>query len=187
MTPGRRALLGTVPLVGGAGLVTGVLTGVAPEPETTETVLPVAAPTAADAVEAVAATGIPGRGEQAMEVVAGARDAARAREDTGERSADRVSTVARELRATAEERAAEARAEGDAALAAHLSQEADRQDLVEPGSRPVLADATADPGVECTSGDLLQLGPLTVAGPDDPECDVDPWVADQVEQAAARG
>ncbi|MEQ3549229.1 hypothetical protein WIS52_01995 [Pseudonocardia nematodicida] len=258
-SPARRALLGTVPLLGGAGVAAaGVLGGAVPgddPPETPIPELPVAAGTAASsevtaasdaelleqgtgtqgpaagtggaqprgsaatplgaaaapqgsagvssgsaavaqgavpetetpAVEPPATPvlrGLPGHGESAMEVVAGARDAAEAHSAADDRAAAQVGTVADELRAQAEQRAEDARAAGDAALAAYHEAEAERQ--AERPSRPVMiapqrpADAVADPGASCDSSELLRLGPLAVAGPDDPDCALDPWIADQL-------
>lgn len=188
-TTARCALLGTVPLVGGAGLVTGLLTGAPPETVAPAAMATTAPPPAPAPPGATASGALPGRGETAMDAVAGARDAVQAHRAADLRDAREVSTVARELRIQAEERAARARAAGDAELAAYQQEEAERQKQAEESSRPVVAEHEApesDPGEQCTSTDLLRLGPLAVAGPHDPECEVDPWVADQVRDAAER-
>ncbi|MBP2368257.1 hypothetical protein JOF36_003953 [Pseudonocardia parietis] len=189
-TPARRALLGTVPVVGAAGVLTGVLGGAAPEP---------AAPVAVASTEPTPPTApgpgtawddsVPGHGEAVIDVVAGAQDAVQARQRVDARAAERVSTVAGELRDQAAERAEQARADGDAELAAYLREEAQRQEHAAASSRPVVPadeDPVTDPGETCTSTDLLRLGPLAVAGPDDPQCETDPWVADQMEAAQER-
>lgn len=194
ITPARRALLGTVPLVGGAGVVGGVLVGAPPQAEAPA---PAADSTpVASGVEPTASVTVPGRGETAMDAVAGARDAATAEQsDADVDTVLRVSTVAQELREQAEVRAERARAAGDAELAAFHRDQAQAQERAERTSRPVVGTEPepgpdvsglpdTDPGDTCTSADLLRLGPLTVAGPDDPECEVDPWVADQLAERA---
>lgn len=189
-TPARRALRSTVPLVGGAGLVTGLLAGAAPEPATPVAMAtPEPPPPTAAGPGAGGVDSLPGRGEAVIDVVSGAQDAIQAEQTADARAAQRVTTVAEELRAQATERAEQARADGDAELAAYLQEEAQRQERAAASSRPVVPapdeDSVADPGVECTSTDMLRLGPLSVAGPDDPECEVDPWVAGQVEDSDA--
>jgi hypothetical protein len=188
-TPAHRALLGTVPLVGGAGLVTGLLAGAAPQPIGPAAVATTLPPPAEPELPGATASGaLPGRGETAIDAVAGARDAALAREAAETASADRVSTVADELRAQADERAERARAAGDSELADYHRAEAERQEQAAASSRPVVpadTEPAADPGAQCRSADLLQLGPLSVAGPDDPDCEVDPWVAGQVQDSGS--
>lgn len=186
-TPARRALRSTVPLVGGAGLVTGLLAGVAPEQATPVAMATPGPPPTAQGPGAGGVDSLPGRGEAVIDVVAGAQDAVQAEQTADARAAQRVTTVAEELRDQAAERAEQARADGDAELAAYLQEEEQRQQRAAAASRPVVPapddDPVSDPGVECTSTDMLRLGPLSVAGPDDPECGVDPWVAGQVEDS----
>lgn len=185
--PARGALLGTLPLVGGAGVVTGLLAGVTPEAQS-EDAAPRPAPVATTTTEAGATADrtLPGMGEMAIDAVGGARDAAAARESAEQASAVHVSTVAEQLQRQATERAAQARASGDLELAEYHQQEADRQEAAEPTSRPVVPSGgdgasmfDEEPGEYCTADDLLELGPLTMSGPDT-DCDIDPWVADQV-------
>lgn len=197
-TAARGALLGTLPLVGGAGVVSGLLTGATPQAQSDPAPAePAPVATTADA-GATADRTLPGMGEQAIDAVGGARDAAAARESAGQASAVHVSTVAEQLRSQAAERAEQARASGDLELAEYHQQEADRQARAEPTSRPVVApdpdqdlrdDETPafddEPGRSCTADDLLELGPLTLSGPDT-GCDVDPWVADQVGHSGDR-
>lgn len=187
-TPARRALLGTVPLIGGAGIMTGLLTGATPEPAPVAVAAAEPPPTAPGPGTAWDDS-VPGRGETAIDVVAGARDAVQARQSADARAAVQVSTVAQELREQAAERAEQARADGDAALAAYHREEAERQERASVSSRPVVPaddDPVTDPGEQCTSTDLFRLGPLAVAGPDDPECEMDPWVADQMQDSVER-
>lgn len=195
-TPGRLALLGTVPLVGGAGLAAALAGADGTDPARNVTPTPTAATAAVtnganggatDAAEPVA---VPGRGEIVLDAVGGARDAATRAADA--QTSARVSTVAAELRDQARARAEAARAAGDAELAAYHRDEAARQDRLADSSRPVLlddytADYTAD-GVGssplCRAADVVRLGPLTAAGP---ECDDDPWIAGQIDDAMRRG
>ncbi|MEU6701212.1 hypothetical protein [Pseudonocardia sp. NPDC046786] len=210
-TPGHRALLGTVPLLGGAGVAAGLLAGAAPgdvpAPAPAAATLPVAEAeiepaagppgTASAPVTETGTAGpgaLPGRGELLMDAVAGARDATQARQSMDAQAAAEVSTVAEQLRAQAEERAAQARAAGDAEFAAYHEAQAEQQRSTG-SSRPVVpapldadrtGDPVADPGATCTSSDLLRLGPVALAGPDDPDCELDPWVAGQVEDSLDR-
>ncbi|WP_224388079.1 hypothetical protein [Pseudonocardia sp. ICBG1293] len=201
-TPGRLALLGTVPLVGGAGLAA-ALTGGADGTDPAPGVVPTAAAgtTATDTTATDTATvhtgepvAVPGRGEVVLDAVGGARDAALRAGDA--QTAGRVSTVAAELRDQAQARADAARAAGDAELAAYHRDEAARQDRAAESSRPVVADelpaeADEEEGVDltepaplCRAADVVRLGPLTATGP---QCDTDPWIAGQVDDAMRRG
>ncbi|ALE83595.1 hypothetical protein [Pseudonocardia sp. HH130629-09] len=117
-TPGRLALFGTVPLVGGAGLAAALAGADGTVPARNVTPTPTAATAAvtngasggaADAAEPVA---VPGRGEIVLDAVGGARDAATRAADA--QTSARVSTVAAELRDQARARAEAARAAGDA-------------------------------------------------------------------------
>lgn len=191
-TPGRLALLGTVPLVGGAGLAAALVGGVAGT-DPARDVTPTAAAADGTAVDGTAvdptdAVAVPGRGEIVLDAVGGARDAATRAGDA--QTADRVSTVAAELRDQARSRADAARAAGDAELAAYHRDEAARQDRVADASRPVVPDdQTGDDELAgtsplCRAADVVRLGPLTAAGP---QCDEDPWIAGQVEDAMRRG
>ncbi|MER5673364.1 hypothetical protein [Pseudonocardia alni] len=186
-TPGRLALLGTVPLVGGAGLAA-ALAGGADGTDPVRDITPTAAAadaTAADTAEPVA---VPGRGEIVLDAVGGARDAATRAGDA--QTAGRVSTVAAELRDQARSRADAARAAGDAELAAYHRDEAARQDRVADASRPVVPDEpTGDDDLTgtsplCRAADVVRLGPLTATGP---QCDDDPWIGGQVQDAMRRG
>lgn len=191
-TPGRLALLGTVPLVGGAGLAAALVGGAAGT-DPARDVTPTAAAADGTAVDGTAvdptdAVAVPGRGEIVLDAVGGARDAATRAGDA--RTADRVSTVAAELRDQARSRADAARAAGDAELAAYHRDEAARQDRVADASRPVVPDdQTGDDELAgtsplCRAADVVRLGPLTAAGP---QCDEDPWIAGQVADAMRRG
>lgn len=181
----RRALLGTVPLVGTAGVATGLLTGMAPgDGRAADPAAPGAV--ASTATEPAVTRTVPGKGETALDAVGGARDAVVARRSRGEASETRVSTVAEELRSQAAERAGQARAAGDAELAGYHEQEAERQERARSTSRPVVPapdriDSGDGPGVECTSDDLLELGPLTMTGPGS-DCGPDPWIAEQLDE-----
>ncbi|NWJ70463.1 hypothetical protein HX744_07955 [Pseudonocardia sp. ICBG1122] len=185
-TPGRLALLGTIPLVGGAGLAA-ALVGGADGTDPTRDIAPTAAAGDGAAVDPTDAVAVPGRGEIVLDAVGGARDAATRAGDA--RTAGRVSTVAAELRDQARSRADAARAAGDAELAAYHRDEAARQDRVADASRPVVPDEqTGDDELAgtsplCRAADVVRLGPLTAAGP---QCDEDPWIAGQVEDAMRR-
>lgn len=194
-TPGRLALFGTVPLVGGAGLAAALAGADGTDPARNVTPTPTAATAAVtngangangratDAAEPVA---VPGRGEIVLDAVGGARDAATRAADA--QTSARVSTVAAELRDQARARAEAARAAGDAELAAYHRDEAARQDRLANSSRPVLLDDYTADGVGssplCRAADVVRLGPLTAAGP---ECDDDPWIAGQIDDAMRRG
>lgn len=194
-TPGRLALFGTVPLVGGAGLAAALVGADGTGPARDVTPTPTAATAAVtngangangratDAAEPVA---VPGRGEIVLDAVGGARDAATRAADA--QTSARVSTVAAELRDQARARAEAARAAGDAELAAYHRDEAARQDRLAESSRPVLLDDYTSDGVGssplCRAADVVRLGPLTAAGP---ECDDDPWIAGQIDDAMRRG
>nr|WP_145982958.1 hypothetical protein [Pseudonocardia sp. AL041005-10] len=186
-TPGRLALLGTIPLVGGAGLAA-ALVGGADGTDPARDIAPTAAAADGAAVDPTQAVAVPGRGEIVLDAVGGARDAATRAGDA--RTAGRVSTVAAELRDQARSRADAARAAGDAELAAYHRDEAARQDRVADASRPVVPDEqTGDDELAgtsplCRAADVVRLGPLTAAGP---QCDEDPWIAGQVEDAMRRG
>ncbi|WP_308819150.1 hypothetical protein [Pseudonocardia alni] len=186
-TPGRLALLGTIPLVGGAGLAA-ALVGGADGTDPARDIAPTAAAADGAAVDPTDAVAVPGRGEIVLDAVGGARDAATRAGDA--RTAGRVSTVAAELRDQARSRANAARAAGDAELAAYHRDEAARQDRVADASRPVVPDEqTGDDELAgtsplCRAADVVRLGPLTAAGP---QCDEDPWIAGQVEDAMRRG
>ena len=186
-TPGRLALLGTIPLVGGAGLAA-ALVGGADGTDPARDIAPTAAAADGAAVDPTDAVAVPGRGEIVLDAVGGARDAATRAADA--RTAGRVSTVAAELRDQARSRADAARAAGDAELAAYHRDEAARQDRVADASRPVVPDEqTGDDELAgtsplCRAADVVRLGPLTAAGP---QCDEDPWIAGQVEDAMRRG
>ncbi|MEU9819865.1 hypothetical protein ACIGG9_21710 [Pseudonocardia alni] len=186
-TPGRLALLGTIPLVGGAGLAA-ALVGGADGTDPARDIAPTAAAADGAAVDPTDAVAVPGRGEIVLDAVGGARDAATRAGDA--RTAGRVSTVAAELRDQARSRADAARAAGDAELAAYHRDEAARQDRVADASRPVVPDEqTGDDELAgtsplCRAADVVRLGPLTAAGP---QCDEDPWIAGQVEDAMRRG
>lgn len=186
-TPGRLALLGTIPLVGGAGLAA-ALVGGADGTDPARDITPAAAAADGAAVDPTGAVAVPGRGEIVLDAVGGARDAATRAGDA--RTAGRVSTVAAELRDQARSRADAARAAGDAELAAYHRDEAARQDRVADASRPVVPDEqTGDDELAgtsplCRAADVVRLGPLTAAGP---QCDEDPWIAGQVEDAMRRG
>ncbi|MEJ8280812.1 hypothetical protein [Pseudonocardia spirodelae] len=204
-TPAQLVLLGAVPLLGGAGMVTALLGATTPGPDRTTATATTAdtragtgadstAPPSAPGAAPVADRTVPGRGELALDAVGGARDAARRAGD--EQVAARVSTVAAELRDRARERAAAARAAGDAELAAYHRAEAARYAADADSSRPVLPavpddlpgdpteDGAPDPGGSCTAADVVRLGPLTATGP---SCANDPWVAGQVQDALGRG
>ncbi|MEV1290893.1 hypothetical protein [Pseudonocardia sp. NPDC049635] len=215
-TPTTRALLGTVPLLGGAGMAAGLLAGAAPEgtpapapvvaalpvaeapatalpvPEAGATALPVTGVGATAPVGVASGPGpVPGGGEILMDAVAGARDAAQARQAADAREAAEVSTVAEQLRVQAEERAEQARAAGDAELAAYHEAQAEQQRSAGSSRQVVPAPLdsgalAADPGATCTSSDLLRLGPVALAGPDDPDCRLDPWIAGQLEDSLDR-
>lgn len=197
-TPGRLALFGTVPLVGGAGLAAALVGADGTGPARDVTPTPTAATAAVtngangangangratDAAEPVA---VPGRGEIVLDAVGGARDAATRAADA--QTSARISTVAAELRDQARARAEAARAAGDAELAAYHREEAARQDRLADSSRPVLPDDQISAGVDssplCRAADVVRLGPLTAAGP---ECDDDPWIAGQIDDAMRRG
>ncbi|WP_226362442.1 hypothetical protein [Pseudonocardia sp. ICBG1142] len=191
-TPGRLALFGTVPLVGGAGLAAALAGADGTDPARNVTPTPTAAVTnganganggATDAAEPVA---VPGRGEIVLDAVGGARDAATRAADA--QTSARVSTVAAELRDQARARAEAARAAGAAELAAYHRDEAARQDRLADSSRPVLLDDHTADGVGssplCRAADVVRLGQLTAAGP---ECDDDPWIAGQIDDAMRRG
>ncbi|GEC23424.1 hypothetical protein PSA01_04530 [Pseudonocardia saturnea] len=204
-----------------AGLLVGATPGVEPAPTPAAASLPVAeaepvaaeaapgepapaataAPVAADTTAAtttvtttqppVGSGTLPGRGELLMDAVAGARDAAQARQSADERDAAEVSTIADQLRVQAEERAEQARAAGDAEVAAYYDAEAQQQRTAGSSRHVVPApldadDPVADPGATCSSSDLLELGPIAMAGPDDPNCALDPWIAGQIEDGLDR-
>lgn len=194
-TPGRLALFGTVPLVGGAGLAAALVGADGTGPGRDVTPTPTAATAAVtngangangratDAAEPVA---VPGRGEIVLDAVGGARDAATRAADA--QTSARISTVAAELRDQARARAEAARAAGDVELAAYHREEAARQDRLADSSRPVLPDDQISAGVDssplCRAADVVRLGPLTAVGP---ECDDDPWIAGQIDDAMRRG
>lgn len=184
-TPARRALLGTVPIVGTAGVAaTSLLTGMTPGGgDGAEPTLP--GTTAVAAPGSTVTRTLPGMGETAMDAVGGARGAAAARQTAGEVSERRVSTVAEELRDQAAERAQRARGAGNAELVDYHQQEAQRQEQARSTSRPVVmhdnrpSRVDPDPGAACTSEDLLQLGPLQMSGQSS-GCGLDPWIEDQL-------
>ena len=164
----QRALAGTVPVLGVAGAVTGlVLSSGAAAPPPPDAATPADDATAPTAAETTAApsvrTAVPGRAEQAVSAVAAATDAAR-EQDALARSRDQrsVTAVVHEIRAEAERRDAVTRQEGRTELEAFREQQAqDRaRDLPGPDGLPSSPVAGSDPSADCEVSGLPHPSPF---------------------------
>lgn len=159
----RRALAGTVPVLGVAGAATGLAltSGAAfsPMPDSgpaQDAVVPAAAGTA-PAVR----TEVPGRADRAVSAVSAATDATRSQDARARAQEQRsVTAVVEQIRADARDREQTARAQGDAELDAFRDQQA-RQEQQQAEGYP---SAPAEPG-ECDLSGMPRLSPF--AGSDE--------------------